>query len=179
MSGPPSLLSAPCSTRHPDDEYVDEITIRTIPRWKTSGLSGDEWRVSAAVEFWRKGNLVWVAPFSDIETATKALPWFFRVFGEGPDGRQGTPQELMEPRTFYRVPDEIDLQLCFQPGCKARAAVEYTLKKQFSRREGFEGKSTLTLFRRFCAKHAERGDCDLEDADRNYERTDWKPEAVQ
>ncbi len=40
----------------PDAQAFDEVRIRTVPRWKESGLSGDEWRISATVEFWRKGK---------------------------------------------------------------------------------------------------------------------------
>ena len=40
---------------HHDDEWYDEIRVTTVPRFKTSGLSGDEWRRSAKVTFLRKG----------------------------------------------------------------------------------------------------------------------------
>lgn len=33
--------------RHPDFETYDRITIDTVERYKTSGLSGDEWRFSS------------------------------------------------------------------------------------------------------------------------------------
>ena len=46
--------------RHRDDDYLDRITVQAttgahlvgyvVPRYKTSGLSGDEWRVSARME---------------------------------------------------------------------------------------------------------------------------------
>jgi len=42
----------------PDANSFDEIRIRTIPRYKTSGLSGDEWRISMVTEFLRKGKVV-------------------------------------------------------------------------------------------------------------------------
>ncbi|KKL50531.1 hypothetical protein LCGC14_2304540, partial [marine sediment metagenome] len=38
-----------------DDEGVDQIVIDTVPRYKMSGLSGDEWRVSGRVRFFRNG----------------------------------------------------------------------------------------------------------------------------
>ena len=50
--------------RHKDDDYWDEMTVDTkhvhlrafvVPRYKTSGLSGDEWRVSAKLEVRRDG----------------------------------------------------------------------------------------------------------------------------
>ena len=51
--------------RHRDDDYYDEITIDTrtvhlrasiVPRFKTSGLSGDEWRTSAVLKLLRDGT---------------------------------------------------------------------------------------------------------------------------
>lgn len=41
----------------PDAQAFDEIRIFTVPSYKTSGLSGDEWRISATVEFYRNGIL--------------------------------------------------------------------------------------------------------------------------
>lgn len=45
-------------TRLDDDEFYDEIRITTVPRFKTSELSGDEWRVSTHVVVLRKGRVV-------------------------------------------------------------------------------------------------------------------------
>jgi hypothetical protein len=51
--------------RHRDDDYWDEIAIDTekvhlrafiVPRFKTSGLSGDEWRISAKLEVHHDGH---------------------------------------------------------------------------------------------------------------------------
>lgn len=35
----------------PDAQAFDEVRITTVPRWKESELSGDEWRISAKMEF--------------------------------------------------------------------------------------------------------------------------------
>gem|GEM_PF-6705725 len=40
----------------PDAQAFDEIRIVTVPRYKTSGLSGDEWRISAMIQFFAKVN---------------------------------------------------------------------------------------------------------------------------
>lgn len=56
--------------RHPSDEYIDEVLIETtdggarihavtVPRYKTSGMSGDEWRVNVAITFSVDGQEVW------------------------------------------------------------------------------------------------------------------------
>jgi len=51
--------------RHRDDDYWDEVAIDAgtvhlrafvVPRYKTSGLSGDEWRISAILEVKRDGH---------------------------------------------------------------------------------------------------------------------------
>lgn len=73
--------------QHKDDEGLDEIVIMVnkkpflrcimVPRYKTSGLSGDEWRVSAMWEhntvtvdaFWEPLD----GPYRDIETASAAI----------------------------------------------------------------------------------------------------------
>jgi len=57
LSAPPEKMPL---RRHADDDYVDRITVQAStgahfhafvrPRYKTSGLSGDEWRVSAHFE---------------------------------------------------------------------------------------------------------------------------------
>lgn len=53
--------------RHKDDSYWDELIILSgpvvlhgtmVPRYKTSGLSGDEWRVHAQLVVKRAGNVV-------------------------------------------------------------------------------------------------------------------------
>jgi hypothetical protein len=57
LSAPPEKMPL---RRHADDDYVDRITVQAstgahfhafiLPRYKTSDLSGDEWRVSAHFE---------------------------------------------------------------------------------------------------------------------------------
>jgi hypothetical protein len=66
--------------RHRDDDYIDRIEIHgepyrahanapaslllrasIVPRYKTSGLSGDEWRISSVLELWPTGA---TEPFS-------------------------------------------------------------------------------------------------------------------
>jgi hypothetical protein len=140
--------------RHDDDKFFDAIEIKTVPRFKMSELSGDEWRVSTTVYVYRKGHQIG-EPFvySDIDTAVAMLPGDLIRLRE----------EIIDlPKTDH---------LCFQPGCSEEAAVEYRLKKEYCRQGHAEdatrhGRETHI---RFCSEHAERGDCGLEDADANYE----------
>lgn len=145
----------PFYKRHPDDEYYDKITIETVPRYKTSEMSGDEWRVSATMKFWRKGQLVFERTFNKMETAAIAMPWFFKTAGEGPE--------------FKQIKDE---KLCDQPGCGNDAVNEFRLKKEYSERGEELSEKNMSSFekrRKFCERHARRGDCGLEDSDSNYE----------
>lgn len=140
---------------HRDDEAYDEITIKTVPRWKTSGLSGDEWRVSACVEFKKKGEILWKSSFRSIETALSALPWFFLVAGENGETDQ---------KAWDRARKK-----CAQPGCRNDPTITYRLKKRYSR-EGYCDENPSFIYTiSFCDQHKRRGDCGLEDADSNYE----------
>src|SRR5207244_1606996 len=59
----------------PDAQAFDEVKITTVPRYKQSGLSGDEWRISGHIQLFRKGRLMHEESFHDVETAAKFLPW--------------------------------------------------------------------------------------------------------
>lgn len=154
--------------RHEDDETYDEINIKLVERYKTSGLSGDEWRFSGVIQFKRKGFLLAEERFRNIETAVKALPWLEMTLGE---------QGKLDEKAL-----EATRKLCAQPGCPNTPVSEYRLKKRYCR-DGHETESTYGEDRiRFCAKHLRRGDCGLQDSDTNYDvisgpgpnQTDWK-----
>jgi hypothetical protein len=146
--------------RHEDDEYVDEIRINLVPRFKTSDMSGDEWRISAVISFFRKGHEVWSRSFSKLSTAVNALSWFFIVASEGAEGE------------FKFLDREQELALCQQPGCSEPSVVRYRFKKvrdcpqSGHMRELGDSFEYVTAF---CKRHAHRGDCGLEDCDTNYE----------
>lgn len=154
-------LDKPHFKLHPDDEGVDRIEMDVVPRFKTSGLSGDEWRVSGRVRFYRKGQLVGEKSMSNIDTAVNALPWLWMTkadWCEGPlyAGERGGK--------------------CQQPGCAEPAEVTYQLKQEWSARgEGPLPSSPFPQQRRFCSAHAVRGDAAFEDADDNYERVSGPP----
>jgi len=59
----------------PDAQAFDEVRIVTIPRFKTSGMSGDEWRIRANIELWRKGKLILEQSYLNVETAARFLPF--------------------------------------------------------------------------------------------------------
>ena len=114
----------PHHKRHRDDDIIDEITMRVVPRYKTSGLSGDEWRVSTYVDLRRKGDVMFSRSYSDMETAAAHLPWVLKTWCE--DAGQEWTDRI-----------EKDRSTCHQPGCAEPATVVFKLKKEYSR-EGFE-----------------------------------------
>lgn len=135
----------------PDAQAFDEIRITTIPRYKTSGLSGDEWRISAQVEFYRKGKEMHIETgFRDVETAAKFLAFTLaRAIDDGHarfNGEDG---------------------FCDQEGCNQPPTVHYKRKKAYCR-EGHSTEDGVGI-RKFCNEHKKRGDCGLDDSDDNYE----------
>ena len=230
--------------QHHDDEGVDEVRlllldpeggesvpmIRCImrPRYKTSGLSGDEWRVSAcwqaraalleradhppeawldydtgygrlqtamqavfpglvsshqgwwqlpcaSMDFLRKGRPVFRFTHGDDDSvplllAMGHLPWSFTILPEKVTEAQ-VEADNVGPGLYS---GEITKDLCFQVGCAEKATTTFRMKHLYSR-EGdkkpahFPGREWERYAIRFCQRHVRRGDCGLEDADRNYE----------
>ena len=135
----------------PDAQAFDEVRIITVPRYKQSGLSGDEWRISVETQFYRKGVLIFSIGHRNIETACGFA--YANYLGGIDDGK-----------AYFAG----DGKTCDQEGCSNSATVKYRLIKLFSR-EGYESTPYTKTYRHFCDKHSQRGDCALEDADRNYE----------
>ena len=135
----------------PDAQAFDEVRIVTVPRYKMSGLSGDEWRISASVQFWRKGVLKHETGHRDIETACGM------VYGD-------LMKAIDDGKAYFAG----EGTFCDQEGCSREAVITYRLKSRYCR----EGHKTVPIgvqLRKFCEQHKKRGDCALEDADDNYE----------
>lgn len=141
---------------HADDEGVDRIEIVATPRYKTSGLSGNEWRVGAVIRFYRKGELVHKA-FRNKMTDAAAHLAYIRDSLPWTDG--------------VRALWALDAEECHQFGCSEPAETVYRLKQEFSDRgDGpLPDLGVQEVRRAFCTRHARRGDCGREDSDRNYE----------
>lgn len=103
--------------RLPEFESFDRIELRVIPRFKTSGLSGDEWRTSVAISFWFKGAVVFEAFARDMSTAIMLIPHFWI--------------QQQEP-----IPEHVisrEKRTCDQPGCsKPHTKQRWILKRVFS-----------------------------------------------
>lgn len=155
MSDPqqPGALGArikSCALR-PDAQAFDEIRIFTVPRYKESELSGNEWRIHAEVQFYRKGRLVHTEGCLNVEIACGMLYyWHAKAIDDG---------------KAYFAGDGVT---CDQEGCSNTATRRFELLASYCR-EGHKGKpSDVSKYRHFCEKHKERGDCAFEDSDDNY-----------
>lgn len=134
----------------PDAQGFDEVRVFTVPRYKESGLSGDEWRISATIQFLRNGIVCFEDSWHDVESALKFASWSYakacdsgKAYFAGEDG------------------------FCDQEGCHEKPTVFYELKKRYCR-EGHKSEPLGVEVRAFCDKHKSRGDCGLDDADENY-----------
>lgn len=141
----------------PDSQFIDEIRIVTVPRWKESELSGDEWRISARIDFYRKGVVLGSKEVSNVATAARFLDWYLV-------NRRGNV-DIDKPNTLD--------DCCDQEGC----CKPWTTKLRLKQRYGQDGhilppshlnKETIE-YRAFCDLHKKRGNCGLDDADLNYE----------
>lgn len=135
----------------PDAQAFDAVTIETVPRWKESEMSGDEWRISALVRFWRKGVVIYERGYRNIEMAC------FLVGAAHVDACDDGKGYFAGER-----------DACDQEGCACTATVTYRLKAEYDR-GGHKSEPLGPTYRLFCNRHKDRGDCGLEDADDNYE----------
>lgn len=144
----------------PDSQFVDEIRIVTVPRYKESEMSGDEWRISARIDFYRKGVVVGSKGARDVAMAARFVDYYLMT------GRENG--EIDVPSTIGDV--------CDQEGCCELWTTRLALKQRY----GQDGKAVaapkwmegVTEYRAFCDRHKVRGDCGLDDADANYEVMD-------
>lgn len=140
--------------RLPRFEAFDRIELVVVPRYKTSGMSGDEWRQCTAIRFYFKGELVHEDAAHDMRDAIAFLGWKWAI------AQEPIPERVLE----------IEETKCDQPSCTNVWTNEYELIQEFSR-NGERLDPTDQYFkhtRRFCNRHARRGDGSREDADRNY-----------
>ena len=154
-----SKIIANKATR-PDSQKYDKIDIYTVPRWKESEMSGDEYRISANADLYYKGHLIKRMSFSDVDGAKRYL-----------DGAEVYWRESGE--SFDRVDDSY---LCDQESCASIADIKYKRLDAWTSHGDKETLYDFNLYRVFCNKHKTRGDCALDDADRNYELVDFLPE---
>ncbi len=205
--------------RHHDDHYYDRLDFREegqtvlevkiVPRYKTSGLSGDEWRVSCIATYFgpppvssvpqetqgyssmrgamgylsefvmrktrpdvrevelfvlRKGYKIWSAKYPTLVHVGTCFHWDLTLASEK------SPEET----GYMQMPDALEKEVCQQVGCAEPKTRIYRLKKR--QKDGGDLEDFKYDFEDrhiwFCDRHARRGDCGLEDADKNYEAAD-------
>jgi len=134
----------------PDAQAFDEVLITTVPRYKTSGMSGDEWRISAQVEFKRNGITLHTEHCRDVQTACGLLYYYH---SNATDNGKG----------YFAGEGDI----CDQEGCKVIATHKRYKKADYCR-EGHKSEPYSPSFRMFCDVHKRRGDCSFDDGDDNY-----------
>ena len=143
---------------HPEDERYDEINVRVVERWKESELSGDEWRFSYVAEFKRKGEILFKLSASKMDWLLQGLQW--RALTAGENGN-------FDSDAWNRTKNK-----CDQPGCAAVGTVFYRRLKRYTPQGDELAPSSYydgNEYRQFCDRHKHRGDCDMDDADHNYE----------
>lgn len=144
------MLNNPSRALKPDAQGFDRVEIVTVPRYKTSGLSGDEWRISAEIVFYRKGVEVHrEGRAANIERACAFVAYFHA-------------RACDEAHAYYAGERDV----CDQEGCCEPAKWKHVLLAKFSN-DGHRSESN-GAYRLFCDRHKTRGDCGLEDADKNY-----------
>ena len=137
-----------------DFEMVDEIRIRIVPRYKTSGMSGDEWRQHTRIEFMFKGEVIREAGLSRMEGAIMALGREYLACSD-----DGMTDAMMA----------LDDKKCDQPSCQNDAIGRFEIKHEFGRQgEDIVQSNYYRHYRKFCSVHLRRGDCSREDCDDNY-----------
>ena len=138
----------------PYGQYFDEVRFVTVPRYKTSEASGDEWRISGKVQFMNKGVVLYEKRMGSIEGAVCS------------DMPADIWDEAIGHSSLITQGD-----ICDQEGCSEDATHTYKVKKTFEINHfDWDGKTAPAgLFRMFCDRHATRGDCALDDAEDNYE----------
>lgn len=142
-------------TLRPDAQAFDEIRITTVPRYKTSDLSGDEWRISARIQFFRKGEMVFEDWLTSMEGAVRNLAHIYA-------------KAIDDGHAFFGGIEG----LCDQEGCAEKATVFYKKKNEVCSRCGSKkalNRPDRIEVRKFCQEHSTRGDCGMDDADQNYE----------
>lgn len=150
-SAPPQVTTY--YNRHEDAQPIDEVTIRMVPRYKTSMASGNEWRVSAVVECKRKGRVVCQEHVGSMERAVLIAG---HCFVDAQDA------------VAFEFPDD---KTCCQPGCSEPPVMAKRLKriKDYDTQQMSEVSGHCRYINVFCARHSTRGNCGLEDNDDNYE----------
>ena len=136
----------------PDAQPFDEIRLVTVPRFKTSGLSGDEWRISVVAKFYRKGKVMHEEYVGhNIQDGVLHLGMKF--------------SEAYDKAAYFAG----EGNSCDQEGCSSDAKYIFKVKNEYCNNPYQHGPIACERYRKFCESHKHRGDCGFDDSDTNYE----------
>lgn len=144
-------------------QAFDEIHIKTVPHYKMSSASGDEWRYSAVAELKYKGKVLKTETYGDVDSAVKHLQVLMIDLCEG--GKNGDDGDYIDW-------NEIRESKCDQEGCSNPHEVTLEIKQEYCKCCGIK-KDDNWFYKyprqlKFCKQHSTRGDCSIEDNDDNY-----------
>ena len=162
-------------TRLEDDEWVDRVEIKVYPRFKTSELSGNQWRQTVGVSAFRKGVLIGFMGRSSFDEATREIATFVKgCYGStfcafpGVHGMSRDDPSLVASKEAGRNRMR---KLCMHIGCDKPAVNLHRVTQDGCTRCGHarELSRNEPYTRRFCAEHNNRGTQGLSDSNRSLE----------
>jgi len=159
--------------RHEEDHGYDQITFDVVERWKSSYMSGDEWRFTHLIRIWWKGFLIGASGWHSMDSAVRELGHLLNSHNEEVAFQYKTYEDRSERDSLIAFPDpRLYVEYCAQPGCSNFATHTFVKKDKWCVGPGNCGmkqEKRGVHAVRYCPKHSHRGDCDLEDADKNLE----------
>lgn len=154
-----ATLSSPNWYFHRNDEHHDSVTMEQTERFKTSDISGDEWRFLTTVKLQWKGRVLAETTFGNMDNALRGVDaWVTSLYDWG---REGGPLELDR---------ELRVKLCFQPKCPNDAVSTFRLKEVWNRQgccRTDDNDWSSPQYVRYCNRHVARGDSGRTDSDGN------------
>jgi len=149
----------------PDHQLYDKVVITTQPRYKVSDRSGNEWRISANIEFYKNGAVIATSSASSVPDAIGTMQCIVAdTFG-------------FESKTYTPINHHESL-VCDQEGCDKPYTVLYKQIKTGCCKCGHTRDSLFDQYRAFCDEHSTRGDASLDDSDDNYKLVEGTISAV-
>ena len=150
----------------PNYQLHDEVRIVTLPRFKSSAVSGSEWRIRARVELLYKGVVQYTSECASVDEALRDMPLIVD---------RACTSYMTPTSRFHGNHDHVDdgEPRCDQEGCAALATCAYRVLHTPCKACGAHDTDSLHLMgprmRYFCARHSYRGEGYLDDTQSNYE----------
>jgi hypothetical protein len=165
-----------CNHRLEDDEWVDNVQIKIYPRFKTSDLSGSQWRYIVGVHAFRKGVLIGFQSHSSFSDATESIAAFVKscygsTFCAFPDvhGMSRRDPSMVADRDAGKKRIQ---KLCMHLGCDQPATNLHRMVTDGCRNCGSTKEVSRHFhpyLRRFCDAHNNRGCQGLSDCNSGLE----------